>query len=223
VEGVDELTHLLVQATGGDRDALNEFVTRAQPDVWRFCAALLSADQADDATQETFVRAWRAASGFRGDSSAKTWLLAIAKRVCFDAMRQRARADRRHDRLVAATQSMDAPDHGESVVMADLIDRLDPDRRSAFVLTQLLGLSYEEAASVADCPIGTIRSRVARARSDLQELLSAGETSARASAGAATSSGRSSSGEVHAPATVGGSWIGRAPSPRRAPGQRSRS
>jgi RNA polymerase sigma-70 factor, ECF subfamily len=183
VRGVDDLTYLLVQATGGDRDALNEFVTRAQPDVWRFCAALLSADQADDATQETFVRAWRAASGFRGDSSAKTWLLAIAKRVCFDAMRQRVRADRRQDRLVAATQSMDAPDHGESVVMADLVDRLDPDRRSAFILTQLLGLSYEEAATVVGCPIGTIRSRVARARSDLQELLCSGEAPARASAG----------------------------------------
>jgi RNA polymerase sigma-70 factor (ECF subfamily) len=187
---VDELTHLLVQATGGDRDALNEFVVRGQPDVWRFCAALLNADQADDATQETFVRAWRAAAGFRGDSSAKTWLLAIAKRVCFDAMRQRVRADRRQDRLIAATQAAEASDHGESVVMADLVDRLDPDRRSAFVLTQLLGLSYEEAAAVAECPIGTIRSRVARARSDLQDLLAADDGATRVSSGGAVGTAR---------------------------------
>jgi RNA polymerase sigma-70 factor, ECF subfamily len=168
---MDELTHLLVRATGGEAEALDEFVIMAQPDVWRFCAALLSADQADDATQETFVRAWRAAPGFRADSTARTWLLSIAKRVCYDAMRQRARADRKHDRLLAAGHRVAMPDHGESVAMADLIDHLDPDRRSAFVLTQLLGLSYEEAAAVLDCPIGTIRSRVARARGDLQALL----------------------------------------------------
>jgi RNA polymerase sigma-70 factor (ECF subfamily) len=183
---MDELTHLLVQATAGDRDALSEFVGRAQPDVWRFCAALLSADQADDATQETFVRAWRAASGFRAESSARTWLLAIAKRVCFDAMRQRARADRKRSRLMATASPRVSPDHGESVVIADLIDQLDPDRRSAFVLTQVIGLSYEEAAAVAGCPIGTIRSRVARARGDLQARLEI-DHAARISSGGAGS------------------------------------
>lgn len=55
----------------------------------------------------------------------------------------------------------------EGAAVADLLDRLDPDRREAFVLTQLLGLSYAEAAEVAGCPVGTIRSRVARARADL--------------------------------------------------------
>lgn len=58
--------------------------------------------------------------------------------------------------------------------MADLVDSLDPDRRSAFVLTQVIGLSYEEAAAVVGCPIGTIRSRVARARADLVEALGHG-------------------------------------------------
>lgn len=168
---MDELTHLLLRATGGDREALEEFVAAAQPDVWRFCAALLSADQADDATQETFVRAWRAATGFRGDASARTWLLAIAKRVCYDAMRRRARGERKRERLQSAAEHRSASDPGESVVMADLVGRLDDDRRSAFVLTQLLGLSYGEAAVVVDCPIGTIRSRVARARGDLQAAL----------------------------------------------------
>jgi RNA polymerase sigma-70 factor, ECF subfamily len=168
---VDELTHLLVRATSGDREALDEFVVAAQPDVWRFCAALLSADQADDATQETFVRAWRSSAGFRGEASARTWLLAIAKRVCYDAMRQRSRSERKQRRLESAAERRNAPDPGESIAMADLIGHLDGDRRTAFVLTQLLGLSYEEAADVADCPIGTIRSRVARARSDLQASL----------------------------------------------------
>jgi len=168
---MDGLTHLLLQATGGDRVALDEFVVAAQPDVWRFCAALLNADQADDATQETFVRAWRAAAGFRGDASARTWLLAIAKRVCYDAIRQRSRSERRQQRLQSAAGHKGPQDPGESIVLVDLLGRLDDDRRSAFVLTQLLGLSYEEAAAVVDCPIGTIRSRVARARGELQAAL----------------------------------------------------
>jgi RNA polymerase sigma-70 factor, ECF subfamily len=178
---MDELTHLLLRATGDDPDALNEFVVAAQPDVWRFCAALLNADQADDATQETFARAWRAAAGFRGDASARTWLLAIAKRVCYDAVRQRSRSERRQQRLQTAAERRNAPDPGESVVIADLLGRLDHDRRSAFVLTQLLGLSYEEAAAVVDCPIGTIRSRVARARGDLQAALENESPAARMS------------------------------------------
>jgi RNA polymerase sigma-70 factor (ECF subfamily) len=167
---MDELTHLLLQSGAGDPDALAEFVTTAQPDVWRFCAAMLTADQADDATQETFVRAWRGARSFRADSSARTWLLAIARRVCFELIRQRVRAEHKLDRLAAAGGAPGS-DHAETTVLNDLVAQLQPDRRSAFVLTQLLGLSYEEAAVVVDCPIGTIRSRVARARGDLQALL----------------------------------------------------
>lgn len=180
---MDELTHLLLRATGGDRDALDEFVVTAQPDVWRFCASLLNAEAADDATQETFVRAWRAAAGFRGDSSARTWLLAIAKRVCYDAMRQRTRSERRLQRLQSVAERASAPDPGESIAMIDLVDRLQDDRRSAFVLTQLLGLSYEDAAAVLDCPIGTIRSRVARARGELQAAWEGDPTTTRVSSG----------------------------------------
>jgi RNA polymerase sigma-70 factor (ECF subfamily) len=176
---MDELTHLLVQATGGDSDALSEFVRSSQADVWRFCSSMLSPDQADDATQETFVRAWR--SSFRGESSARTWLLAIAKRVCYDAMRQRARADSKRDRVIAAGGVMVTADHSDDLVLTDLVDGLDPDRRGAFVLTQVLGLSYEEAAAVVGCPIGTIRSRVARARGDLQDALAAAEGHRRGS------------------------------------------
>ena len=54
----------------------------------------------------------------------------------------------------------------------DAVQRLDPDRREAFALTQLAGLSYEEAATIVGCPIGTIRSRVARARADLRAAMS---------------------------------------------------
>jgi RNA polymerase sigma-70 factor (ECF subfamily) len=64
-----------------------------------------------------------------------------------------------------------SPDEAEALTLADLISRLDPDRRAAFTLTQVLGLGYADAAEICDCPVGTIRSRVARARADLMAAL----------------------------------------------------
>ena len=170
---MDDVTHLLLQAGRGDRDTLARFVAATQSDVWRFCAAMLNRAEADEATQETFVRAWRSAPGFRADASARTWVLAIARRVCFRLVEQRDRSDR--ERAAAAELHRIGPsgadDPGEASALTALVLGLDPDRRSAFVLTQLLGLSYEEAARVSGCPVGTIRSRVARARRDLQRRL----------------------------------------------------
>ncbi|MGI8751963.1 MAG: RNA polymerase sigma factor [Acidimicrobiales bacterium] len=164
---MDPLTHLLVAARDGDRDALGDLVARTQPDVWRFCASIVGAGGADDASQETYLRAWRSAQGFRAEASAKTWLLAIARRVCWD----QAKKERNHTARVVAAGPILAPavvsDHGDNVALEDLVSRLTPERRSVFYLTQILGLSYEEAAEVCNCPVGTIRSRLARARGEL--------------------------------------------------------
>jgi RNA polymerase sigma-70 factor (ECF subfamily) len=67
------------------------------------------------------------------------------------------------------------PDVAEEAAVADLIARLDPDRRAAFVLTQVFRMPYDEAAAVCGCPVGTMRSRVARARHDLIEMLATGK------------------------------------------------
>lgn len=175
---MDDLTSLLVAAAGGDRDALERFVANGQADVWRFCASMIGASAADDATQETFVRAWRASRSFRGESSARTWLLAIARRVCFDHLRRH----RRHESVAFddGRRSDASPDSSAAHALTDLIGRLEPDRRSAFVLTQVHGLSYQQAAEVCGCPIGTVRSRVARARSDLMAMERAGDGPAAA-------------------------------------------
>ena len=160
---VDERTHLLVAARDGDRGALDELITGLLPDVWRFTASMVGSADADDATQETFLRVWRSASTFRAEASATTWVLAIARRVCFDLTKRRPTdlAPR------AGIEAADPDDHAATVALDDLIARLAPDRRAAFVLTQVLGLSYAKAAETCGCPIGTVRSRVARARADL--------------------------------------------------------
>ena len=164
----DAATDLALRARARDAGAQAAFVRATQTEVWRFTAALVDPGAADDLTQETFLRAFRALPGFEGRSSVRTWLLGIARRVCADHLRAVVRR-RRLDARLAAQAWMDVPqgDPAHRLGTADLLRALSGERRTAFVLTQVLGLSYAEAAAVEDVPVGTIRSRVARAREDL--------------------------------------------------------
>ena len=181
MSSVDELTRLAQDARQGDSAALEAFVTASYDRVWRFCAALAGASVADDLTQETYARCVPSLRRFRGDASALTWLLSIARHVCAGELRSRIRT--RENTTGDDAEDPDwraVPDPTDEVTVADLFARLDPDRRAAFVVTQVLGLSYAEAAAVCGCPVGTIRSRVARAREDLIAMISAGDTASPA-------------------------------------------
>ncbi|OAN37674.1 RNA polymerase sigma factor SigC [Mycolicibacterium iranicum] len=166
----DHVTSLALAAGRGDDVALDAFIKATQRDVWRAVAYLGDPGTADDLTQETYLRAISSLPRFSGRSSARTWLLSIARRVVVDQIRRnQARPRTQHtvdvDTLLANRRSS----HGfENLVeIRVLLDGLDDDRRHALLLTQVLGLSYAEAAEVCGCPVGTIRSRVARAREDL--------------------------------------------------------
>ncbi|MFC4021472.1 sigma-70 family RNA polymerase sigma factor [Micromonospora sp. GCM10011542] len=168
----DPATEWALTARGGDPAAQAALVRLTQVEVWRFTAALVDPESADDLTQETYLRAFRALPGFEGRSSARTWLLGIARRTCADHLRAVVRRRRLDERLTAnAHTDRPHPDPAGQLGAADLVRRLSPERRGAFVLTQLLGLSYAEAAAVEGVPVGTIRSRVARARDDLVEAV----------------------------------------------------
>jgi RNA polymerase sigma-70 factor (ECF subfamily) len=172
---LDELTQMALAAATGDRVAVAAFVRRTQPEVWRVCARLGGREEADDLTQEVYLRALPALARFRADASARTWLLQVTRHVCADHVRRTTRRRALRDRLVQrGERDVSEPARTGEVDLEDAIAGLDEDRRLAFVLTQVAGLSYAEAADVCDVPIGTIRSRVARARSDLLEAL-AGE------------------------------------------------
>lgn len=168
----DELTRLALAARGGDEAAAAAFVRASQVEVWRLGAHLADRASADDLTQETYLRAFRALPRFRGESSARTWLLSIARRVAADHVRSWTRRAREVPDAEAgyAVPAVGA-DPSDPVALRLLVGQLDPDRREAFVLTQVLGLSYGDAAAVCRCPVGTIRSRVARAREDLVAAL----------------------------------------------------
>ena len=173
--GADDLTELALAAGRGDRDAMERFVRATQRDVWRLVAHLADVALADDLTQETYLRALPGLSRFAARSSARTWLLSIARRAVVDHIRtvtSRPRTTGAVDWTEAADRRQ-AATHGLAAGFEDLVevnvllDDLDPERREALVLTQLLGLPYAEAAAICHVPVGTIRSRVARAREDL--------------------------------------------------------
>ena len=163
------ITQLALKAGRGDRQALDEFISATHKDVWRLLAHLSSPDTADDLTQETFLRVLGALPRFAARSSARTWILSLARRTWVDSIR--------HDRarpLKSATEYEDAQattptsnSWSEWVDARLLIDELPEERREALILTQVLGFSYEEAAKIAGVRVGTIRSRVARARADI--------------------------------------------------------
>jgi len=163
---MDELTRLARAAGRGDNAALGLLIQRTQADVWRLCAHLVDPAAADDLAQDTYLRAIGALKGFRGDAPVRTWLLTIARRACAAEVSARLRDRQLAARLAArpAGGLGQAPEAGAQAAVAQLLAGLEPDRRAAFVLTQLIGCSYAEAAAICDCPVGTIRSRVARAR-----------------------------------------------------------
>lgn len=167
---MDHVTALAMRAKTGDRIALDEFVAETLHEVLGVCRYLGRPSDPDDLTQETYTRALVSIHRFRGEGSARAWLLSIARRVCADATRREIRNRKLDKKLVA--DLIHKNHHDEAWFEVDeLLSVLDDERRTAFVLTQLVGLSYEEAAETVGCPIGTIRSRVARAR---QQLLDKG-------------------------------------------------
>ncbi|MFE2357216.1 sigma-70 family RNA polymerase sigma factor [Streptomyces parvulus] len=174
----DELiTAWALSARGGDPEAVERFVCALQRDVRRF-VGYLSADPqaADDLAQDTFLRALGSLHRFEGRSSARVWMLSIARRAVIDSYRYasvRPRLADTDDWQAAAERAQERglPGFDDGVALSELLDALPAERREAFVLTQLLGLPYAEAAELSGCPVGTVRSRVARARAALLELL----------------------------------------------------
>lgn len=170
------ITELALRAREGDRAAAGEFVALTQHQIWRLLVHLANPAVAEELTQETYERAFTSLRRFRAEAPARSWLLAIARRVAADHQRRRAR----RPAVATPITDDDRPLHGagstgrdpaETVALRQAVDALAPDRREAFVLTQVVGLSYDQAAEVCRCPVGTIRSRVSRARADLVAAL----------------------------------------------------
>ena len=167
------------RAADGDVTAFASLVRLTQTDVWRACSALVDAQSAEDLAQETFLRAYRALPTYDGRASVRTWLLSIARHVCLDELRLRSRRSRLARLLPPPAARVDDP--MPEAELWWLLETLPVDRRVAFVMTQVVGLSYAEAAEVSGCAVGTIRSRVARSRDQLVAELTVEERQPRTS------------------------------------------
>jgi RNA polymerase sigma-70 factor (ECF subfamily) len=134
--------------------------------------------EAEDVAQEAFLRAYRSVTEFRGEAKLSTWLYAITSRLCLNRLDSADRRRTRHgDELLAsvADEGPDAPGRFEQrereTALHRAIAELSDERRMVVVLADLEGLSYEDIAETLALPIGTVRSRLHRARMELRERL----------------------------------------------------
>ena len=185
---------LVTRAQRGDRQAFNALVERHQSAAYALAMRMVGdPDVAADVTQDAFFSAYRAIASFRG-SSFRAWLLRIVSNGCFDHFRAQGR---RPTVSLEATLEADRDDEGASadarlpkslieqaweperiVLRAETIERIQqsllklvPEQRLALILSDIQGLPYDEIARVMDCSLGTVKSRIFRARAHLRAIL----------------------------------------------------
>jgi len=178
---------LVKAAQRGQMDAFSELILHYQSQVFNLAYYILhDPAAADDATQEAFISAYRSIKKFRGGSF-RSWLLRIVTNACYDELRRRKRRpnvswDEFGDMDEEANPHLvnGGPRPEESVQQQELralldrsIAKLPNHHRTTIILIDRLGLSYEEAAKVMDVALGTVKSRLARARKEMQSLLQA--------------------------------------------------
>jgi RNA polymerase sigma-70 factor (ECF subfamily) len=170
----------------GDKQAFDVLVRKYQQKIVKLISRYVrDQDEALDVAQETFIKAYRALKNFRGDSAFYTWLYRIAINTAKNYLVAQSR--RPPDTDIDAEDAVqfdgdtklretDLPEqlvHRDQVerVIYEAIDALPEDLRTAITLRELEGLSYEEIAQAMDCPIGTVRSRIFRAREAIEQKL----------------------------------------------------
>lgn len=152
--------------------------------IYNVCLRMMRNPQdAMDMTQEAFLKAWRARESFMGQSSVTTWLHRVAVNTCLDELRKRKKqaALSVQELSESGWEPADdaAGDFASRVVDKEAVSaalaELPPDHRAVLVLRDVEGYSYEELARILDCPVGTVRSRLNRARANMMKILSAME------------------------------------------------
>ena len=161
---------LIRAAAKGDHVAFAQLVRAHQSQVWRFLSHLLGDPSlAEDVTQETFLKVYKKLDSYQFRSRFSTWVLAIARNAGVDAMRKNRRKQADLD-----VEQLDDPRAHSSPSRLELetaIGSLAPKLREAFLLVEVMGLSYQEVARVLGVPIGTVKSRLYHARRHLVEWL----------------------------------------------------
>lgn len=188
ISGMEDLQAVINDALAGDLDAFNQVVLRFQSQVYNQAYRIIGEpDAAADATQEAFISAYKKLHTYRGGSF-KSWLLRIVSNACYDEYRRRKRQpvvpllpDNQDGEQIESPSWMEDSREGPeeythrqelSEAIQICLDRLDFDFRTVVVLVDIQGLDYRTAADAIQSPLGTVKSRLARARQSMQDCLS---------------------------------------------------
>lgn len=178
---------LVARSKTGDLQAFDELVCRYERKIYTLAYRMFgNYHDANDLAQEAFLRAFQSIKGFRGDSSFYTWLCRIATNVCRDELRKRYRVsvesldeevnigDWEIKKQIPTANPGPAELYERQELqheLQDLINTLTPEFRMALILRDIQGQSYEEIAEQLECSLGTVKSRISRARSYLKEKI----------------------------------------------------
>ena len=190
----DEL--LIRRAQRGDADAFEQLLLEHQKNVYNLCYRMAgNPDDAMDLSQETFLRAWRCLDQYQFASAFSTWLYRLCSNICIDFLRKR----RRHQTVPLTFEDADGEEQTYAVpdaqplpeeqvelkltreTLAAAMAQLLPEHRAVLQLRVVNEMSYEQIADVLDIQIGTVKSRLSRARNQLKKILERGNLSRRAS------------------------------------------
>ncbi len=176
---------LVTRVQAGDQRAFELLMRKYQHKILQLVGRLVGEADAPDVAQETFIKAYRALKGFRGQSAFYTWLYRIGINTAKNHIVARNRRPAGQDIDIADaeqyghTEYLSDVDTPESLLLsseirskvAQVINGLPPDLRQAITLRELEGMSYEEIAQIMECPIGTVRSRIFRAREAIDTVV----------------------------------------------------
>lgn len=169
---------LIKRISQGDQQAFNLLVARYQHKVANLVSRYVPSGDVPDVTQESFIKAWRALDTFRGESAFYTWLYRIAVNTAKNYLMSQSRRPPSTDIDTSNAESIESGgnlkeiSNPENLMLSEelkqvifrTIESLPEELRVAITLRELDGLSYEEIAVILDCPVGTVRSRIFRAR-----------------------------------------------------------
>jgi len=177
---------LIQKAKRGDQDAFGQLVLAHQNKVYTICVHMVTnREEAEDLAQEAFLKAWRSLSSFQEESSFATWMHRLTTNVCLDHLRKQTRRQN-----IAATVSLDDEESGWSEpadhsqdpqvhlereerkrALGRALAQLPEGHRQVILMREVSGLSYQEIADALDADLGTVKSRIARARERLRKIL----------------------------------------------------
>ena len=176
---------LVERVQQGDKKAFNLLVSRYQNKVAGLLTRYISRNDIPDVVQESFIKAYRSIDSFRGDSAFYTWLYRIAVNTAKNYLTAQGRRPPNEDILAEEAESYDVGTNLRDVetpenlmlsaelkkIVFDTINGLQEELKTAITLREIEGLSYEKIAEIMDCPVGTVRSRIFRAREIIESKI----------------------------------------------------